>query len=75
MIIHGTCVVFESFLILGHVCVCHTCCLRYVQSRTVDKFLLYCSLFTQGDSADNAGNDVVVGVPLDFQHTASFLPE
>jgi hypothetical protein len=29
----------------------------------------------QGDIAANTGNEVVVGVPLDFQYTASFLQE
>jgi hypothetical protein len=32
-------------------------------------------LFTQDDIADSIDNEVVVGSPLDFQHTVSFLPE
>lgn len=48
---------------------------RAGQGRTVDMFLLYCSLFTRDDIAVSIGNVVFVGSPLDFQHTVSFLPE
>jgi len=36
--------------------------------------LLYRSLFTRDDIAYSIGNEMVVGAPLDLQHTVSFLP-